>query len=519
MKKHMELQRPSAHLLLILFVSQLLFACAQRPSDELIQQYKQPSYTIKPGVESENQFKVNQITQYQPGKNGIAVLSDGISAFAARIALIEEAQLSIDAQYYMIKEDMTGAIFLGNLIGAADRGVRVRLLIDDINTSNYDDVLKAMALHDNIEVRVFNPFYDRTFRATNMVGDFERLNSRMHNKSLTIDGLITVVGGRNIGDEYFSAKDDLEFSDIDAIALGPIVDEVNQAFDLYWNNIRSYPIESLNTKQIDIQAQYRRLEQQIFKNSVKSFVVAHLRYAKLIEDKTFRDYLYWCDGRLLVDHPNKDGDFASDVSTNLARVLEQSEQSILLSSPYFVPGEEGTSGLIELAHKGIDVSVITNSLAATDVAAVHSGYKKYRKRLVEGNVFLYEVKPDAKQKQRLAFFGKGASRASLHSKVFVIDEEKLFIGSFNWDPRSINLNTEMGLLLTCPNLAYLVFNAVHDELPFKSYLLELDDKQQLEWVETFREQAETRYDSEPKASAWRKFQAWIVGLLPIEDQL
>jgi putative cardiolipin synthase len=191
----------------------------------------------------------------------------------------------------------------------------------------------------------------------------------------------------------------------------------------------------------------------------------------------------------------------------------------LLSSPYFVPGEDGTEGLIELANKGIDVSVITNSLAATDVAAVHSGYKKYRKRLVEANVFVYEVKPDASQKQRLDFFGKGASRASLHSKMFVIDEEKLFIGSFNWDPRSINLNTEMGLLLTCPNLAERVFNGVHAELPYKSYLLELDPKQQLEWVESLRGQEEIRYSSEPKASAWRKFQAWIVGLLPIEDQL
>lgn len=515
----MELPRPLPHLLLIFLVSQLLFACAQRPPEELIQQHKQASYTLKPNASSLNQFKVNQIAQYQPGKNGIAILSDGLSAFAARIALIEEAELSIDAQYYMIKEDMTGALFLGHLLLAADRGVRVRLLIDDINTSNYDDVLKALALHDNVEVRVFNPFYDRTFRATNMVGDFNRLNSRMHNKSLTIDGLITVVGGRNIGDEYFSAKDDLEFADIDAIALGPVVDEVNQAFDLYWNDIRSYPMEALNPKEVDIQAQHRRLEQQIFKHSVKSFIKAHRRYAKLIEDKSFRDFLYWCDGRLLVDHPNKDFGFTQNVATNLGEAMLDATQSILLSSPYFVPGEEGSEALIELSNKGIDVSVITNSLAATDVAAVHSGYKKYRKRLVEANVFVYEIKPDASQKQRLAFFGKGASRASLHSKMFVIDEEKLFIGSFNWDPRSINLNTEMGLLLTCPNLAERVFSGVHGELPYKSYLLEMNEQHNLEWLESVKGQEVKRYTSEPKASAWRKFQAWIVGLLPIEDQL
>ncbi|MDO6762153.1 phospholipase D family protein [Agarivorans sp. 1_MG-2023] len=506
-------------IVVILFVSQALLACAQRPSNELIEQHKQASYTLTLPQDSINQLKIDHITQYQPGKTGIAILADGISAFAARIALIEQAEQSIDAQYYMIKEDMTGAIFLGNLLKAADRGVRVRLLIDDINTSNYDDVLKALSLHHNIEVRIFNPFYDRTFRGTNMVGDFNRLNSRMHNKSLTIDGVITVVGGRNIGDEYFSAKAELEFADLDAIALGPVVKEVSQAFDLYWNGFRAYPIEALNPHDIDQQSQYRRLEQQIFKNSVKSFIVAHQRYQQLLANQDFRDHLYWCDGRLLVDHPGKDPAYPSDVSSNLGVALSKAEQSIMLSSPYFVPGEEGTKGLLALANKGIDVSVITNSLAATDVAAVHSGYKKYRKRLVEGNVFLYEVKPDAKQKERLAFFGKGASRASLHSKMFIIDEEKLFIGSFNWDPRSINLNTEMGLLLTCPNLAELIHRSVYEELPYKSYLLALDQQQDLEWIEKRREQEEIRYNKEPKASAWRKFQAWIVGLLPLEDQL
>ncbi|MGY5453345.1 phospholipase D family protein [Agarivorans sp. MS3-6] len=507
------------HLIFLFFISQLLLACAQRPSDELIAQFKHPSYTLTADSESINKGKVRQITQYQPEKTAITILSDGISAFAARIALIKQAELTIDAQYYMIKEDMTGAIFLAYLLEAADRGVRVRLLIDDINTSNYDDVLKALALDDRIEIRIFNPFYDRNFRGTNMLGDFDRLNSRMHNKSLTIDGLVTVVGGRNIGDEYFSAQDDLEFTDLDAIAIGPLVAEVNQAFDLYWNDVRAYPIEALNSKDVDVQAQFRRLEQQMFKHSVKSFVKAHLKHQQILENQSFRDFIYWCDGRVLVDHPNKDSNYPFDVSTNLAGVLEAAEQSILLSSPYFVPGEAGTEGLIALADKGIDVSVVTNSLAATDVAAVHSGYKKYRKQLVAGNVFLYEVKPDAKQKQRLAFFGKGASRASLHSKMFVVDEEKIFIGSFNWDPRSINLNTEMGLLLTCPNLAKVIVKGVNADLPYKSYRVQLDQQQDLQWIEKRREQAEAVYTSEPKASLWRKFQAWIVGLLPVEDQL
>ncbi|WP_432463152.1 MULTISPECIES: phospholipase D family protein [unclassified Agarivorans] len=506
-------------LIIMAFAGLVFFGCAQRPDPALIAQYKQASYALIAPDELSNKQSIMQLQSYQPGKNGIAILPDGVSALAARIALIEKAQLSIDAQYYMIKEDLTGAIFLGHLLKAAERGVRVRLLMDDINTNNYDDMLKAITMHPNIEVRIFNPFYNRRFRVTNMLGDFQRLNSRMHNKSLTIDGLISVVGGRNIGDEYFSARDDLDFADIDAMAFGPVVQQVSQAFDLYWNDRRSYPMEALNLKSVDQDAQLRRLEQQLFSQSLKPLLQAHTRYQQLISNHSLRDVLYWCDAELFVDHPDKNPDFAQDVASNLAQVLGRAKQTILLSSPYFVPGVAGSQGLSAIAKSGVDVSVITNSLAATDVAAVHAGYKNYRQQLLEANVFIYEIKPDAKQRQRLAFFGKGASRASLHSKLFVIDQEKLFIGSFNWDPRSINLNTEMGLLLSCPNLADKVTQQIRDNLDYKSYQVQLDSNHRLRWREKLRNQTEIIYSQEPKATLWRKFQAWLVGLLPLEDQL
>jgi len=506
-------------LFIILLLNLAVISCVQRPSPELLAQFKQPSTYLAVDPSSSNYQDVQRLRDFQPERTGVLILSDGLSAFAARIALIDRANQSIDAQYYMLKGDLTGDIFLARLLKASKRGVRVRLLIDDINTASMDDKLTALAMQPNIELRVFNPFYQRGFRGGNMLGDFGRLNKRMHNKSLTVDGLATVVGGRNIGDEYFAATEEVNFNDFDALAIGPVVEKVSQAFDLYWNSEQTYPIEALNTADVDSHAEFLKLEQQLYQNDVKSFIQAHQRYAQLFANKRLADFLYWCDGEVLVDHPVKGTDFPQDVSDNLARLLSHAEQSILLSSPYFVPGEAGTDVLVALAEKGIDISVLTNSLAATDVAAVHAGYKKYRKRLVEGNVFLYELKPNATQKQRLAFFGKGASRASLHSKVFVIDEETLFVGSFNWDPRSISLNTEMGLVLTCPDLSKEIVHKVKMNLPYKSYQLSLDSEDDLIWTEAYRDKQASTYDSEPLASFWRKFQSWIAGLLPIESQL
>ncbi|GGA95150.1 phospholipase D family protein [Agarivorans gilvus] len=485
----------------------------------MLAQYKRPSTYLAVDPSSNNYQDIQRLRDFQPERTGVLVLNDGLGAFAVRIALIDRASQSIDAQYYMLKGDLTGDIFLARLLKASKRGVRVRLLIDDINTASMDDKLTALAMQPNIELRVFNPFYQRGFRGGNMLGDFGRLNKRMHNKSLTIDGLATVVGGRNIGDEYFAATEEVNFNDFDALAIGPVVEKVSQAFDLYWNSEQSYPIEALNSKDVDSHAEFLKLEQQLYQNDVKSFIRAHQSYAQLLADKRMADFLYWCDGDVLVDHPVKGTDYPQDVSHNLAKLLSHAEQSILLSSPYFIPGEAGSDALVALADKGIDISVLTNSLAATDVAAVHAGYKKYRKRLVEGNVFIYELKPDAKQKQRLAFFGKSASRASLHSKVFVIDEETLFVGSFNWDPRSISLNTEMGLVLTCPDLGKEIAHRVKNNLPYRSYQLSLDSKDDLVWTEAFRDKAARVYDSEPQASIWRKFQSWIIGLLPVESQL
>ncbi len=504
---------------ILLLLSFTLISCAQRPSTELVAQFKRSSAHLAPDPASNNYQNIQRIRDYQPGRTGVLVLSDGLSAFAARIALIDKASQSIDAQYYMLKGDLTGDIFLSRLLKAAKRGVRVRLLIDDINTASMDDKLKALAMQPNIELRIFNPFYQRGFRSSNMLGDFSRLNKRMHNKSLTVDSLVTVVGGRNIGDEYFAAREDVNFNDFDALALGPVVEKVSQAFDLYWNSEQSYPIQALNRATIDSHAELIKLEQQLYQNDVKSFIKAHQRYAKLLADKRLIDFLYWCDGQVLVDHPVKGTDYPLDVSHNLAKLLRDAQQSILLSSPYFVPGEAGTDALVALANKGIDISILTNSLAANDVAAVHAGYKKYRKRLVDGNIFLYELKPNAKQKHRLAFFGKGASRAALHSKVFVIDEESLFVGSFNWDPRSISINTEMGLVLTCPDLSKEITRRVRMNLPYKSYQLSLNSENDLVWTEAYRDKEASIYDSEPQASWWRRFQSWFVGLLPVENQL
>ena len=398
-----------------------------------------------------------------PGQSGLHALPDGRDALAARLALADAAQRSLDVQYFIWNKDLAGKVLLERLFRAADRGVRVRLLLDDLGTMPSDATLLAIDSHPNIEVRMFNPVALRSPRLLGMIADFGRINKRMHNKSFIADGQVAIVGGRNIGDEYFGANEAMNFADLDVAVIGPVVREVSDEFDLYWNHQASIPIAALsrqNTTSEEFAA--KRATLTSFNSTAE-----YSAYAESVRDSEFARQLKnhavsysWGRATIVSDHPDKVLTSAAKTETHLApklrQVVDATKRELFLVSPYFVPGKQGVELLASVRQRGARVVVITNSLASTDGVPVHSKYQLYRKSLLRAGVELYEIKPSAGQQGRRSggFRGpSGSGSAGLHAKTFAFDRRIGFIGSYNLDPRSSKLNTEMGVLFDCPALA------------------------------------------------------------------
>jgi putative cardiolipin synthase len=454
-----------------------------------------------------------------PAKSGIYVLDQALDAFAARGLLAEAADRSLDVQYYIWHGDQTGWLLFEALWRAAQRGVRVRLLLDDNGVSGLDGTLAALDAHPGIEVRLYNPFLQRRARSLGYLTDFARSNRRMHNKSFTADGQASIVGGRNVGNEYFGAGHGVLFEDLDVMAIGPAVREVSAAFDLYWNSDSAYPAASIVGAPAPDAA--GRLQQD--------FAAARgdpesLSYLKALQETQLASQLLagklplvWSDARVVRDDPAKTLDTKGRTDVLLLSDLLQHgvpvQKSFDLISPYFVPGEEGTAALAALAQRGVAVRVLTNSYAATDVGAVHAGYVKRREDLLRAGVRLYELKPSAEEALR----GKAAhgSSASLHAKTFAVDRRHTFVGSFNFDQRSALLNTEMGLLIDSPALGERLAETLDQRAPLAAYEVRLAAGGGLEWVERSTA-GETRLGSEPDTGPLRR--AWIrfLSLMPIE---
>ena len=399
-----------------------------------------------------------------PGESGLHALPDGREALAARLALADAAQRSLDVQYFIWNKDLAGKVLLEHLFRAADRGVRVRLLLDDLGTAPSDAILLAIDSHPNIEVRMFNPVALRSPRLLGMLVDFGRINRRMHNKSFTADGQVAIVGGRNIGDEYFGANETMNYADLDVIVIGPVVHEVSDEFDLYWNNQSSIPIAAL-ARQKTTPEQFAAKRAALITHDTAAERSA---YAESVRDREFvrqlrnRSVSYnWGRATIVDDHPDKVATSAAKTETHLApqlrEVVDATKRELFLVSPYFVPGKQGVDLLAGVRQRGVRVVLITNSLASTDGVAVHSKYQLYRKPLLEAGVELYEMKPTAgarHERRSGSFRGPtGSSSAGLHAKTFAFDRRIGFIGSYNLDPRSSKLNTEMGVLFNCPALA------------------------------------------------------------------
>ncbi|ESX70600.1 phospholipase D family protein [Mesorhizobium sp. M0915] len=451
------------------------------------------------------------------GNSGLLLIADNYDAFAARILAARSATSSLDLMYYLWHDDHSGRLLMQEVVKAAERGVRVRLLLDDINPRNSDAAYLALNSYKNIELRLFNPSGMRNgsiFRSLEMVARLFAMTRRMHNKAWIADESLAIVGGRNIGDAYFDAAE-TNFRDLDLLLLGPAVGQTMQIFEAFWNCEAAKPIQLLNPAtagsradfldNLDATADGQLLNSLRAWRTITEFIVAH-------------SDVCWTKGvRVISDPPEKvrGKSRRNWLTKELLPAIAATRQRLEIVSPYFIPSRTGLAILSKLVDRGAEVAILTNSLAATDVAAVHGAYAKYRRKLLKKGIQLFELQPFDRQANISVFGSKGAS---LHTKAFTVDDTLGFVGSFNFDPRSVSLNAEMGVLFHDTNLVMELRRRFEREKSAQtSYQLVLD-KGALRWL-GMADGEMRQYSHEPEASLYRRIVAALVGCLPIESQL
>jgi cardiolipin synthase C len=465
-------------------------------------------------------------------ESGFYLLTDNTDAFVARLALILKARHSLDIQYYIIHRDASSQMLGYALLEAADRGVRVRVLVDDIDLSGKDQNLKIINAHPNIEIRIFNPLTMRDYlRSLELLIYLNRAGRRMHNKAFIVDDTFAIIGGRNIGDEYFDARHSLNFVDLDLFANGPVVDEIGDSFSEYWNSAWARTVDQISGFRVAA-SHFRKLRRALvdqWRKSVNSDYFAHLSTTTFTRQMLNHEIPFiQARARLLYDRPEKLSarplQDAVHIGPVMQPIINEVRTDITLVTPYFVPGKNGLAIIAELRARGVSVSVLTNSLAATDVIAVHAGYRKYRQALLALGVRLFEMEPSARfSSKRPRWLVRKSSRASLHAKYLVVDHSRLFIGSSNLDPRSLNLNTETGMMIDSRELAEQALKLFQKSTAAEnSYRVELRDpsnaRKGLVWTVTANG-VQKSYYQEPEAGLWKRLFTLIIGLLPIESLL
>ena len=509
---------------MLALVTLMLVGCATTlPKD-----YERPVSTALSDPEETELGRIfhNDISAH-PGRSGVVIVPTGEWGFRSRAGLSNQAERSIDVQYYIWERDLSGKILAERLLRAADRGVRVRMLLDHITTGTKDLNLARMDQHPNIEVRLFNPFKRRTFRSMELLFGLKRLSHRMHNKAFIVDNAIAIVGGRNIGDSYFGIGTEGNFRDLDLAVVGPVVQDVSASFDKYWNSEHSVPVRAV------IRDKYT--EQELLEKQTKLY-----RWVSELEDfpysidttgeaivaklKALHGEFIWAPALALYDEPDKLENYNENVMSDMVELGKHKESELLIESAYVIPGLENIERARINNERGIRQRLLTNSLATNDVAAAHAGYAKYRRDLIRNGVEVYELRPDAASEKKSWSLLAGRSRASLHTKAGVIDQEVVLVGSFNLDPRSTALNTEMVIVVKSAELAAKVIDFMDDGVrPQNSYRVVLETNSEsgadrLVWL-TEIDGKQVRYYSEPEAGFWRRFSTWFIGLLPMEKHL
>lgn len=460
------------------------------------------------------------VTTPHEGSSVFYPLDKGMDALGIRLELAERASKSIDLQYFLIKNDTAGAVIAKALLRAADRGVRVRFLLDDVFTSVPDDSFLLINQHPNIEIRIFNPVSRSGIYTFNFIGQFSQANRRMHNKSFTVDNSISIVGGRNIADEYFELKTGSVFVDFDVLAVGPIAAEISKSFDEYWNYPQALPIEQLikDTKKEDLESVRADIAEEF--EGIYNTVYAKALDSQLLKDLIAnRQPLFAAQARVLADSPdklvNKINPTHMRLAMDLRGVILNTEKEIILVSPYYVPGAGGVQLIRDLVAKGVRVIIITNSLASNNQVAVHSAYARYRRDVIEAGAELYEARANAARE--LNQDEEGPDILTLHSKVFLIDRKKVFVGSLNLDPRSVELNAEMGLLIESEAMVQEMTRDMEQGLATLTYRVLINDQGKLEWHCRINNQ-EVIESKEPLTGWGLRFKAWFMKIAP-EKQL
>jgi len=471
--------------------------------------------------------------------SGIRLLTSGEEALDSLIALADHAERTLDIQYYIIHHDASAQVLLNHVRSAADRGVRVRVLVDDLNTAGEDRHFLHLGEHADIEVRVFNPFpggRSATWsRILTSISDIPRINHRMHNKLFVADNELAITGGRNIGDEYFTLDKHSNFIDLDVVAAGPIVPQLSASFDAFWNSKYAYPIASLaESPAAAAQAvPEAALPQPATQPPAPPESAAPERDANPAGNSPGADWLEreletrsltldWVPATVLADRPAK---IASDtapeeeetIANNIATLLRSTQHELIVISPYFVPGREGVALMRELVERGVHIRVLTNSLASTDSPIVHNGYARYRVALLRMGVELSEVRPKLGQK-RVRFHPFKSSNASLHAKAFVIDQKTVFIGSLNMDERSARFNSELGLVIRSPEIARQVTSLLDDISAEGSYKLSLDSHSRIVWSSGEGED-EKIWHRDPETTPWQRFALKLLAPFAPEELL
>jgi len=514
--------RPHANLIQLIVVLAFVSGCASIDFD--YPRLETSAYSDTQETSLGKQFQ-EAIDSGPAGESGFYLLPDGIDALSMRLQLIQEAEVSVDVQVYILKNDITGGVVLHRLLEAADRGVRVRLLLDDVYTSGYDAGMAGLSSHPNFEIRIYNPFY-RGFagRTRSALTNFGRINRRMHNKTFIVDNKVVVVGGRNIADEYFDARKDMRFSDLDVFGIGPVVAEASSMFDTYWNHETALPVPAFAEMPDDAKAELERLRKKLA-NARQAAL--DTQYAAAVSEQV-SDYvefdtnaLTWAPYTLVYDSPDlgvvSRKDVTETIRPPLVDTLESANSELIIASPYFVPSKSGIERFGELQQKGVQVTIITNSLASQDQLLVHGGYAPSRKKMLKLGVKIYEVRPDADQ-TGAEYVDPESTMITMHTKAFMVDREKLFVGSFNFDPRSAFLNTESGLIIQSKVLSEEFAAAVDTALTRRTYEVVLNEDNQLRWHFKW-EGEEELWDKEPQTSWSRRFSAGFAKLLPIRSQL
>ncbi|RUO73129.1 phospholipase D family protein [Idiomarina ramblicola] len=454
--------------------------------------------------------------------NEFLLLEDAHRALIERVRLIRQARHHIALQYYLWRPDSSGLTLLKELLNAVERGVRVDLLLDDFHSKPLEPLLRDLSLRRNFTIKLFNPFKHRRWRWLNWLTDFKRMNRRMHNKSLLVDGKVGIVGGRNVGNEYFGTHAGQLFADLDVIAKGEVVKVLLEDWRHYWNCSLSVSVDLIKSPDRhrlfeDIWLKYQKQPEL---KDLNQFVLSDGHLNKVPKDNS--DIWYKASATVVSDDPLKaqlNSKPSRLVTYQLAKTLGSAQHSIVLVSPYFVPTSVGVKELENLSRRGVKVKVLTNSLAVTDVPAVHAGYQRHRRRLLLCGIQLFELRRTEEKQLRKAvrpYFRRSAS--SLHAKTVTVDGEKVFVGSFNFDPRSAQINTESGLLIESAEMAERINAMFEHELPLRTYEARVNRFYKLYWLDKSKIPALKLY-KEPGAGIWRRLAVWLTARLPVDHLL